>query len=85
MTDVAALTSLLSRNLAQLFASPGTSSLPFTVLHYDPARHEALLRCDTQVQEARVRAAAGLGGREDEPTLSVVSSSPFLAALGSTV
>ena len=85
VTDAAALTSLLSRNLAQLFATSSTSPAPFTVLHYDPARHEALLRCDTQEQEARVRAAAGLGGREDEPTLSVVSSSPFLAALGSTV
>jgi hypothetical protein len=82
VTDAEVLPSLLSRSLAQLFTS-ATSPLPFTVLHYDPARQEALLRCETQEQAARVRAAAGLGGREEEPTLHVVASSPFLAALSS--
>lgn len=84
MADAALVTSLLCRNVAQLFGTaPGPGVLPpFTVLHYDQSRQEAILLCDTQEQAARTQAAAALGplGGE-ESTLHVVATSPFLAAL----
>ena len=82
VADAALVTSLLCRNVAQLFGTAPGVLPPFTVLHYDQSRQEAILLCDTQEQAARTQAAAALGplGGE-ESTLHVVASSPFLAAL----